>query len=78
MLVLLKLLHPLVLAIRGGEVIAVRGKLPARSLREIREVLTAAGVSRGIIHADGAGRFHFSASVPAECRQRLRNILASL
>ncbi len=78
MIALLRLLYPLVLAIRGGEVSAAKGKVPARLLREIRETVAGAGVARGSIHADGAGRIHFSSSVPAELHQPLRNILSSL
>ena len=75
---LLKLLHPLVLEIKAGKVSAAKGRMPSRALREIQEVLSDAGVSQGSIHADGTGRFHFSAGIPAECQQRLRNTLASL
>ena len=74
----LKLLHPLVLEIKAGKVSAAKGRMPSRALREIQEVISDAGVPQGSIHADGAGRFHFSAAIPAECQQRLRNTLASL
>jgi hypothetical protein len=75
---LLKLLHPLVLEIKAGKVSAAKGRFPSRALREIQQVISEAGVGRGSIHADGAGRFHFSGEIPADCHQRLRNTLTSL
>jgi hypothetical protein len=75
---LLKLLHPLVLEIKAGKVGAAKGRIPSRTLREVQEVISEAGVAKATIHADGAWRFHFSAEIPADCHQRLRNTLASL
>ena len=75
---LLKLLHPMVLEIKAGKVSAAKGRIPSRALREVQEVVSKAGVSKATIHADGAGRLHFSGEIPAECHQRLRNTLTSL
>jgi hypothetical protein len=78
MLWLLKLLNPLVLEIREGRVTKVKGSIPSNALREIQGVIAEAGARRATIHADGAGRLHFSPGIPAECRQMLRNILVPL
>lgn len=75
---LLKLLHPLVIEIKAGKVSAAKGRIPTRALREVQEVVTAAGLSKGAIYADENGRYHFSGGIPAECHQRLRNTLSSL
>jgi hypothetical protein len=78
MLWLLKLLNPLVLEIREGKVSVTKGRVPSRALREIQGVISEAGIGRATVHADGAGRFHFSSRFPVDRRQPLRNILASL
>ena len=75
---LLKLLHPVVIEIKAGKVGAAKGRIPSWTLRDIQEVLSEVGVTRATIHGDGAGRFHFSGQIPADCHQRLRNTLASL
>ncbi len=75
---LLKLLHPLVLEIKAGKVSAAKGRFPARALREVQLVVTEAGLTKGAIYADEAGRYHFSGGIPADCHQRLRNTLTSL
>ena len=78
MLWLLKLLHPLVLDIRGGKVSPVKGRLPSSVTREIQALVSEAGIDRATIHVDGSGRFHFSSAFPQELHQRLRNLLANL
>jgi hypothetical protein len=75
---LLKLIFPLVIEIKAGKVSAAKGRIPSRSLREVQEVIAEAGLVKGAIYADDAGRFHFSGAIPPECHQRLRNTLASL
>jgi len=78
MLWLLRLLNPLVIAIRGGKTVVVKGRLPSPTLRALREEIAGADLERGTIHADGTGRIHFSGDIPVEIRQRLRNILAAV
>lgn len=78
MLWLLKLLNPRVLAIRQGRVSAIKGYIPSMAMREVQGLIDETGASRGTIHTDGAGRHHFSASIPGDFHQRLRNILTSL
>ena len=77
MLWFLMLTSPLVLVIRQDRLEAAKGKLPAITIRGAQELLEDAGISRGTIHSDGRGRFHFSGGIPAELHQRLRNILVS-
>ncbi|MGB1129284.1 MAG: DUF3634 family protein [Haloferula sp.] len=77
MLWLLKRTHPLVLAVREGQVRCEKGRLPQRTLLEIQQVLEDVDVSRGTIHMAGNGRFGFSASIPRDRHQKLRNVLTS-
>jgi hypothetical protein len=77
MLWFLKLTSPLVLVIREGKVSLAKGRLPGSATKEIQGIVSDAAVSSGTIHADGAGRFHFSRHVPEELHQQLRNVLVS-
>ncbi len=76
MLWLDKLLHPTVIAIRGGRSRLAKGHVPSIKLRDLDDVLARFEVSRGGIAIDGTGRCHFSASIPPDAHQRLRNVLA--
>jgi hypothetical protein len=77
MLWFLKLTSPLVLVVREGKVSLAKGRLPGSATKEIQGILGDAKVASATIHADGAGRFHFSRGIPEEWHQQLRNVLVS-
>jgi hypothetical protein len=65
------------IAIRGGRVSVVRGKVPPSFLGDLREV--ARQIQDGTVHAvkqDGEPRLVFSSSVDERTAQRLRNAFA--
>lgn len=65
------------LSVRDAEVLVVRGRIPARLLSDIRDVVERGGVKRGSICAakeSGGARLSVSGDVDANTAQRLRNV----
>jgi hypothetical protein len=64
-------------AVRGGRVTVVRGRVPPAFLGDLREI--AAHVGRGTVHAireGGEARLVVSSSIDERTAQRLRNAFA--
>jgi len=59
--------------ISNGQAICVKGKMMPQTLRSISDVCSLFSISKGEIWINGAGRIHFSSSIPTEVHQRLRN-----
>ncbi len=65
------------LSIRGNRILVVRGRVPARFLSDMRDVLARARVASATIRAqptDGGGRLVFSGDLDDFTQQRLRNV----
>lgn len=76
MLWLRKLLHPTVIVVRDGRSSLARGRLPSPVLQDLDSLCADFGIRRATIALDGAGRCHFSATIPADAHQRIRNVLS--
>lgn len=65
------------LSVRGGRVLVVRGRIPPGLLRDVRDVISAAGVPRATIRGvrtENGARLVASGAVSDHVAQRLRNV----
>jgi hypothetical protein len=66
-----------VIRIKAGVPFLVKGKIPQAAVAELAEVLQRHGVRRGAIYGlnrRGTVTLGFSRTIPANCRQALRNV----
>jgi Protein of unknown function (DUF3634) len=66
-----------VIRIKAGVPFLVKGKIPQAAVAELADVLQRHGVRRGAIYGlnrRGTVTLGFSRSIPATCRQALRNV----
>ena len=63
------------LRIRNGTLIIQRGQVLAHAREAASEILRSRKIMAGFIAITADKRMHFSRQVPAEIRQRLRNVL---
>lgn len=62
----------------NGRCEALKGNVKRSILSDLSGELTASGVTRGELWIQGNGRIRFSAEIPPELHQRLRNILVQI
>lgn len=62
--------------IAEGRTTCVKGKLTRQTLRELGDICGIFNISSGEIWLAGNGRISFSAKIPKEAHQRLRNCMA--
>lgn len=68
------------LSVRRGRVLVVRGRVPARFVGDVREVVARAGVRAATIRAvggDAGARLEFSGDLDGATQQRLRNVFGT-
>ena len=72
-----RLLSHTAIGIIDGSAKCLKGKVMNRTLSDVASVTSGSGVAKGEIWIGGDGRIRFSAEIPKELHQRLRNVIAS-
>lgn len=64
--------------LKDGTATLGKGTFPARTIREISEIISQEPGLGGYLWIEKSNRWKFSGSIPEAIQQRIRNVLASL
>ena len=72
-----RILSQKAIGIRDGFATCLKGKVMGRTLSDVGSLTSQAGIVKGEIWVAANGRIRFSAEIPEQLHQRLRNVIAS-